>query len=56
MKIIKVLFVCTVTLFVGVFVWAAFDLHHRIGFVLMAQGPVIIVSGVARFLRRGGNE
>ena len=34
--------------FVGIFIWAGFDIHERMGYVLIAQIPPIVMMVIRR--------
>lgn len=40
-----------ILLFVAVFVWAWFDIHERLGWVLIAQVPPLLMMAVRKIFR-----
>jgi hypothetical protein len=37
---------CVIALMLAVLIWAAFDIHDRIPFVMMAQAPVLLLRAI----------
>ena len=51
-KVFMVLNGAAIVFLIGTMVWAAFDVHNRIPFVLVAQIPPLLMMAVRRTFRR----
>ncbi len=40
-----------ILLLIGVFVWAGFNIHERLGWVLIAQVPPLLMMGIRKCFR-----